>query len=132
MATINRPSGYAPIGRPCSRLTDTNQQLQQVRVRQQIVERLIAGTISLRQAVSEFSASRPRFLLNHGIMIAKSVGSGNDNEWELRTLLGWVQLALADRLEQAELVLARLECELQACLRASVRSTPSRRDVTDV
>jgi hypothetical protein len=132
VATINRPSAFAPIGRPAPTRTDTNQQLQQVRVRQQIVERLIAGTISLRQAVSEFSASRPRFLLNHGIMIAKSVGSGNDNEWEMRTLLGWVQLALADRLEQAEPVLARLECELQACLRAAVRSTPSRRDVTDV
>lgn len=117
MAALNLKTRCDLLGRHSTTVPESLEPLRQVQVRQQVIERLIAGNLSLGQAAREFYAQRPRNWLEGKNPVAKAVPTADDNEWELRTILGWVQLALADRPEQAESVLARLEGELQLCLR---------------
>lgn len=73
--------------------------LQRLQAKQQIVEQLADGRLALLPAAERFRQLCP---------------GTQEDEALCRNLIGWVQLALADRPERAETMTCKLEQELEA------------------
>jgi hypothetical protein len=94
--------------------TDTLFRIQALRVlniKEAIVNQVGAGQLSLLTAAARFQAVNRQ--AGHPVYPQGLPSGPQDGEALCRNLIGWVQLALRDRPEQAEAVCQRLELELQ-------------------
>jgi hypothetical protein len=82
--------------------------LEHIRAKQEIILQLLDGRLDLLEAASRFQGV-DRLLKGQGV----AEPSAEHGERVCRMVIGWVQLALADRPERAEVVTARFEQELQ-------------------
>jgi hypothetical protein len=86
--------------------------LRHLRTKQDIVLQLLDGRLTLLEAAAQFQ--RVNCLLKgQGTGPNPAEPNPEDGERVCRMVIGWVQLALADRPERAEVLTARLEQELQ-------------------
>ena len=117
MKVLERPSdGVAHRTKTSAARADKNLAdnpvLEHVRAKQEIVLQLLDGRLGLLEAASQFQRVN-RLLKGQGASLIPGGANPDDGERVCRMVIGWVQLALADRPERADVLTARLEQELQ-------------------
>jgi hypothetical protein len=101
----------SPVEATPTRATVPRAVLQGLAVKMQIVKQVIEGRMPLLEAAARFQAVTRQASVENAL---NAPPAATDNEVMARSVIGWVELVLRDRPEQADVISARLESELQS------------------
>jgi hypothetical protein len=131
---LSHPWGHADLQSPMAEVVGRRERLKQLEeatlrrkeVRWRVAEEVIAGRLSLAEAIEQFQTLDREGSLSRPWPAAQRSGHFgiSEEEWDGRNVLSVVRQVLADRPDKAAAVAGRLEEELQQLLAQRQKRPP--------